>query len=96
MKREVILTSKTSRFDRNITLTIEGGIITTVENTAGVPFPFVVGQPFHRNVETWAENHGFLFNGVDTEKRDRKVMGIRISDVPQGHPLRYIYPGKFR
>jgi hypothetical protein len=23
-------------------------------------------------------------------------MGIRVSDIPQGHPLRQIYPGKFK
>jgi len=25
-----------------------------------------------------------------------KIFGMRAKDIPQGHPLRSIYPGKFR
>jgi len=93
MKRTIVLTSRQSR---TITLTHEGGRITEIVNESGIPFPYVVGQPFNRGLETWAENHNFLYDGVDLEKRDRKIFGIRIQDVPQGHELRMLYPHKFR
>jgi hypothetical protein len=27
---------------------------------------------------------------------EKKVMGIKVSDIPLGHELRALYPGKFR
>jgi hypothetical protein len=27
---------------------------------------------------------------------EKKVMGIKVSDIPLGHELRTLYPGKFR
>ena len=62
MSRTIVLTS---RQHRTITLVIEGGVITSVENQSGCFFPWV-------------------------------VFGIRVEDVPQGHPLRLVYPNKFR
>jgi hypothetical protein len=47
-------------------------------------------------VETWAENHNFLFNGEDLEKKNRKLFGIPTERIPQEHPLRFMYPNKFR
>lgn len=93
MKRTVVLTS---RQHRTITLVVEGGRILTVSNQSGVRFPFVTGQTFNRSIETWAETNGFLFDGVDLTRQNRKIFGIRIQDVPSGHPLRIIYPHKFR
>lgn len=86
----------TSRQNRNIILTVEGGVIKSIDNQSGVRFPWVVNQPYNRNVETWSENNNFLFNGEDLEKKNRKIYGVRVQDVPQGHILRVLYPGKFR
>ena len=32
----------------------------------------------------------------DEDIDERKVFGIKIKDIPKGHPLRFIYPNKFR
>jgi len=93
MNRTIVLTS---RQRRTITLVVEGGVIKSVENLSGVHFPFVEGQPYNRSVETWTENNNFLFDGRDLEKENRKIYGIRIKDVPQGHLLRVLHPEKFR
>jgi hypothetical protein len=29
-------------------------------------------------------------------QKKKKVMGIKVSDIPLGHELRTLYPGKFR
>jgi hypothetical protein len=73
------------------------GRITRIDMPRGVVvrFPFVVGQVLNRSVETWACNNGFYINGKDTCPEER-IFGIRKSDVPQGHELRYLYPNKFR
>ena len=47
-----------------------------------------------RNVEIWACYNDWLIDGKDTCP-EKKVMGIRTKDIPQGHPLRHIYPSKF-
>ncbi|MCX5884321.1 MAG: hypothetical protein NT096_00150 [Proteobacteria bacterium] len=91
--RTIVLTS---RQHRTITAVIEGGVFTRIDNQSGCFFPWVIGQPFHRDVETWAEKNNFLFDGEDLSKKNRKVLGIRVEDVPQGHPLRFMYPNKFR
>lgn len=93
MNRTIVLTS---RHRRTITIVVEGGIIKSVDNQSGVRFPFVEGQPYNRSVETWAETNNFLFDGRDLEKENRKIYGIRIKDVPQGHLLRMLHPEKFR
>ena len=93
MTRTIVLTS---RQGRTITLTVEGGIIKEVDNQSGVHFPFVKGWHYNRSVATWAETHNFLFDGVDLEKKHRKIFGIPINQIPQGHKLRLIYPSKFR
>ena len=77
-------------------LSTEGGRIVAVDNSAGIRFPFSVNQPYNRTVEAWAENNGFLLDGVDLSKENRRIFGIRVKDIPQGHPLRFVYPDKFR
>jgi len=91
----VVLTAPNNPLQK-IKVTVVGGRIKTVDNMSGVYFPFVTGQHYNRSVETWAETHSFLFNGVDLERKRRKIFGIPVDQVPQGHPLRFVYPGKFR
>lgn len=60
-----------------------------------VRFPFSVGQSISRNIEVWACNNGFYMDGKDTCP-EKKIFGIRVSDVPSGHEWRHIFPSKFR
>ena len=71
------------------------GRISSIDNKAGFRFPFSVGQLLQRNIETWACNNDFLIDGKDTCPEE-KIFGIKKSDIPQGHELRMLYPGKFR
>lgn len=71
------------------------GKIKEIENKRNVRFPFNIGQSFTRNIETWASNNNFLMDGKDVGP-EKKVMGIKVSDIPQGHELRTMFPGKFR
>lgn len=68
--------------------------ITEIENPRNVRFPFVVGQVLNMGHQTWACNNNYLVNDKDVCP-EKKVMGIKVSDIPQGHPLRHLYPGKF-
>jgi hypothetical protein len=43
---------------------------------------------------TWACNNGYLVNNKDVCP-EKKIFGIKISDIPKGHELRHIYPHKF-
>ena len=61
----------------------------------GVRFPFSVGQLLQRNVEVWACNNNFLMDDKDTCP-EKKIFGVKPSDVPKGHEWRTIYPNKFR
>lgn len=72
-----------------------GGRITEITNERNVRFPFAVGQILNMNHQVWACNNNYLVNGKDVCP-EKKVMGIRVSDIPIGHPLRHIYPGKFK
>jgi hypothetical protein len=78
-----------------IKVTVEGGRITSIENESGIRFPFSEGQALSRNIEVWACNNNFYMDGKDTCP-EKKIFGIRASDVPQGHEWRHIYPQKFR
>ena len=69
--------------------------ISEIENKTGIRFPFVVGQPLNRNIEVWACNNNFLIDGQDTCP-EKKIFGVRSSDVPQGHEWRHIFPHKFK
>jgi hypothetical protein len=71
------------------------GRIKEIENETGIRFPFSVGQILNRNVEVWACNNNFLMDGKDMCPEE-KVFGIRKKDIPQGHELRMMFPGKFR
>ena len=92
MKRVLTLTSK---HGHTITVEHEGGVITGITNITSYHFPFTVGQTFNRTIEVWAENRNFLIDGKDPHEND-KLFGIRIKDIPEGHPLRFVYPHKFR
>ncbi len=70
------------------------GTISRIENCQ-VRFPFDIGQRLSRNIEVWACNNYFMIDGKDTCP-EKKVFGIKTSDIPQGHELRKIYPNKFR
>lgn len=61
-----------------------------------VRLPFEVGRTLNKHaLEMWACRNNFLVDGKDTCPEE-KVMGIKVSDIPEGHPLRHMYPGKFR
>lgn len=92
---QIIFTGK-----RNLDLVIKvnkskDGRITSIENDCGIRFPFSVGQILQRNVETWACNNNFLMDGEDMCP-EKKVFGMRQSDIPMGHELRTIFPNKFK
>jgi hypothetical protein len=91
-EKEIILTS---RQNRDIRITVLGGRIQAIDNNSGVNFPFHVGQLYMRNVELWATNNSFSINGV-APKSEKKIFGIRTKDIPNGHELRMLFPGKFK
>lgn len=91
--REMHLVSKDMR--RKITMIIQGGRIKEIKNEGVVGFPFKEGQMLQRNIYDWACNHHFTIDGEDPCPEE-KIYGIRKRDIPQGHPLRMIYPSKFR
>jgi hypothetical protein len=75
--------------------------ITYIENetgsasNGGIRFPFSVGQSLSRNIEVWACNNNFYMDGKDTCP-EKKIFGVKASDVPPGHEWRHIFPNKFR
>ena len=85
-----------TRNDESITIEVEIGRITKVQALSRARFPYQEEQMYNRGVETWAERNGFLFDGVDLERKHQKIMGIPVDQVPPNHPLRIIYPSKFR
>lgn len=91
-KKDMILTS---RQGREIRVSVEGGRITSIDNQSGIRFPYVVGQPLNQGIKTWACNNGFKIDGEDPCP-EKKIFGVRVSDVPQGHEWRTIFPNKFR
>lgn len=90
--RKMILTS---RQNREILISIRGGRYESIENNSGVRFPYHVGEMYNRSLETWACNNGFKIDGK-SPCPEEKIFGIRKKDIPMGHELRRIYPGKFR
>ncbi len=60
-----------------------------------IRFPFSVGQTLSRNIEVWACNNNFYIDGKNTCP-EKKIFGVRVSDVPKGHEWRHIFPNKFR
>lgn len=92
--REVKFTGKRNpRLEIVVTKTPDGRI-TNIENETGIRFPFSVGQILNRTAEVWACNNNFLMDGKDTCP-EKKIFGVRASDVPQGHEWRHIFPHKF-
>jgi hypothetical protein len=81
----------------NLTITFEviDGKIYNIQNNAHMRFPYIEGQYFNRNMETWCCNNNFLLDGKDT-CTEPNVFGIRTKDIPQGHELRYLFPHKFK
>lgn len=69
--------------------------ISKIDNPRGLHFPYHVGQILNMGHKTWACNNNYFVDGKDTCPEE-KVFGIRVSDIPQGHPFRHIYPHKFR
>jgi hypothetical protein len=78
-----------------IDIVVKGGRIISIDNNSGIRFPFSEGQSLSRNIEVWACNNNFYIDGKDTCP-EKKIFGIRTSDVPKGHEWRHIYPDKFR
>ena len=78
-----------------ITFDVKDGKIYNIVNNAHMRFPYVEGQYYTRNMETWCCNNNFLLNGEDT-CTEPKIFGIRTKDIPKGDILRSIYPNKFR
>ena len=93
--REVKFTNKRNpRLEIIVTKTPDGRIV-NIENETGMRFPFSVGQILNRTAEVWACNNNFLMDGKDTCP-EKKIFGVRASDVPQGHEWRHIFPNKFK
>ena len=84
-----------SRQGREITFTVKSGRIESIENEAGMRFPYSIGQSYNMGMKTWACNNGFKWNGEDPCPEE-KIFGINKKDIPQGHELRMMFPHKFR
>jgi len=92
--QEVIFTNKRRpQIIIKVTKTPDGKI-TNVENEFKINFPFKIGQVLNMNHTVWACNNHFLVDNKDTCP-EKKVFGIKQKDIPQGHPLRMLYPSKF-
>jgi hypothetical protein len=78
-----------------VTINVINGRISEIENKNNIRFPYKVGQMFSRNIEVWASNNGYSINGKDMSVKNDKIFGIKKKDIPKGHHLRALYPGKF-
>lgn len=78
-----------------ITFEVIDGKIYNIQNTSHIRFPYIEGQNYTRNMETWCCNNNFKLDGKDTCP-EPKIFGIRTKDIPQGHELRYLFPHKFK
>jgi hypothetical protein len=94
-EQEIIFKGKRNPNLKIIVKKTPDGRITSVVNMSGIRFPFDVGQLISRNIETWACNNNFYMDDKDTCP-EKKIMGIRKSDIPKGHELRHLYPNKFK
>ena len=70
------------------------GRISAIENPYHLRFPFSLCQILTRNVETWACNNNYLINGEDP-CGEKKIFGIKASDIPRSHELRTLFKNKF-
>lgn len=94
-EREVKFTNKRNPRLEIVVTKSPDGRITNIENETGMRFPFSVGQLLNRTAEVWACNNNFLMDGKDTCP-EKKIFGVKASDVPQGHEWRHIFPNKFK
>lgn len=69
--------------------------IETIDNPHNMRFPYKVGQLLQRGYEIWACHNNYLVNGESTCPEE-KIFGIKKSDIPKEHPLRLMYPSKFK
>jgi hypothetical protein len=76
----------TSRQNREITFSIKGGRIESIENNSGIRFPYSVGQSYNMGMKTWACNNGFKWNGKDPCPEE-KIFGIKKEDIPHLNSL---------
>lgn len=95
LEKEIVFTNKRNPILEIIVKKSPDGRIIDIQNETGIRFPFQVGQLLQRNVEVWACNNNFLMDGKDTCP-ERKIFGVRASDVPQGHEWRHLFPNKFK
>lgn len=95
LEKEIVFTNKRNPRLEIIVKKSPDGRITDIQNETGIRFPFQVGQLLQRNVEVWACNNNFLMDGIDTCP-EKKIFGVRASDVPQGHEWRNLFPNKFK
>jgi hypothetical protein len=84
-----------NRMGQTISLEIEHGTIRSIQNDANIRFPFHTGQPVTVFLKSWACTNKFKVNG-ENPCPEEKVFGIKTKDIPHGHELRRIFPGKFR
>ena len=78
-----------------ILLISKHGKIEEIVNRDKIKIPFFEGQPVTIFVRNWACNHGFKWNGKPA-CQEEKVFGIKKTLIPQDHPIRRMYPSKFR
>ena len=90
----VFINKKNPKLKFSVSKTPDGRIM-KVNNDTRVRFPFHVGQILNRSVEVWACNNNFLMDGKDTCP-GKKIFGVKVSDVPQGHEWMHVFPNKFR
>lgn len=97
-KNEIELIFKNNRNPR-LTFTVYkdrySGRITRIDNEQNIRFPFSVGQMLNRNIETWSSNNNYTINDKDYSPK-KKIFGIPVEQIPQGHELRRLYPNKFK
>ena len=88
-----------------IKVELQGSQIIDVVNNSNVMFPFAVNSSWNMSVETWACRNNFVtietwINNRMAKKEEtcpeERVAGIRVKDIPHGHPLRMMYPSKFK
>ena len=95
-EREVVFTHKNNpNFKFSVFKDGQGRILEIKRLNPRIRFPFSVGQTYNRSIETWACNHDFLIDGKDPCP-EKRIFGVKISDVPPGHEWRRIFPNKFR
>ncbi len=94
LKKVVFKNKRRPEMSLTVTKTPDGKIV-EIENSFNINFPFKVGQVLNMNHEVWACNNNYLVNDRDTCPEE-KIFGMRKSDIPQGHELRMLFPGKFR